>query len=286
MKVSIIISICDNREKLFKRSLDTWAKQSLKDFEIIIVDDASRKEIYQLCKEYKNTLKFQYINIDNNKSFIPIKTFTPALSNNVGFRFSRGEVVCITGPETLQNENNVEISYTFKNRKECGYGLVYKSDNNFVNYISENWESLKNLSIRELSNIKGAQKECLTRPPHPPAYWYFMAVAKENVEKIGGVDERFCQGFCAEDDDFANRMRFNGIVPVFEHGILGIHQDHSEIDKLSKKHSLRKTLDGKFLRNKNINLMNENKKNKLVIANKTHIWGNADLVIHHEFIGE
>ena len=143
MKVSVIISICDNREELFRRSLDTWVKQSLKDFEIIIVDDADRKEIYQLCKEYRNDLRFQYIRIDNNKSFIPIKTFTPALSNNVGFRFSKGEVVCVTGPETLQNENNVEISYSFKNRKECGYGLIYKSDNNFVNYISKNWEILK-----------------------------------------------------------------------------------------------------------------------------------------------
>ena len=146
--------------------------------------------------------------------------------------------------------------------------------------------NFKNLSVKELSNINGAKKECLTKPPHPPAYWYFMAVAKKNVEEIGGVDERFCQGFCAEDDDFANRMRFNGIDPVFEHKILGIHQNHSNVDKLSKKHSLRTTLDGKFLRTKNINLMNENKKNKLIVANKTHVWGDSNLVICHEFIGE
>jgi hypothetical protein len=213
---------------------------------------------------------------------VPITTFTPVLSNNVGFRIARGEVVCVTGPETLQAERNVEMSYTFKDRTECGYGLVYKSNTNFVNQIADNWDRLKTEPVSDLLRIRGAVVGCLTRPPHPPAYWYFMTVAKKYVEQIGGVDERFGQGFCAEDDDFANRMRMAGAEPVFEHKILGIHQDHSEVDKQSRKHSLRRTPDGAKLRQKNIGLMRQTQLEGKMIANVNHTWGDPKVIILHE----
>ena len=105
MKVSVIISVCDNRKDMFLRSLDTWNKQTLNTsyFELVIVDDADRKDLKQLCTKYakKCNLQIQYIRIDNSKSVMPVNTFIPVLSNNVGFRKALGEVVVITGPETL-----------------------------------------------------------------------------------------------------------------------------------------------------------------------------------------
>lgn len=285
MKVSVIISLCDNRKEMFKRSLDTWLKQTVpsEEFELVLVDDGSRDEIFELCKTYSQKgLQFQYIKIDNSKCDVPITTFTPVLSNNVGFRLARGEIVCVTGPETLQAEKNVEISYTFKDRTECGYGLVYKSNINFVHELSTKWDRLKTQPFSELLRIKGAAANCLTRPPHPPAYWYFMAVAKKYVEKMGGVDERFGQGFCAEDDDFANRMKMAGLEPVFEHKILGIHQDHSEVDKQSQKHSLRRTPEGMRLRERNIAIMRQTQLEGKMIANTDHIWGDPKVIISHK----
>jgi glycosyltransferase involved in cell wall biosynthesis len=287
MKVSVIISLCDNRLDLFKRSLDTWVKQSLpkEDFEIIVVDDANRRNIHELCRDYsKIGLQFQIIQIDNEKCDLPILTFTPVLSNNVGFRQAKGEVVCITGPETLQSERNLEIAYTFKDRQQCGYGLVYKSNALFVQDIAGRWAELKGLPVRDLLRIQGAAVECLTRPPHPPAYAYFVSVAKKYVEKIGGIDERFGQGFCGEDDDFANRMKMIMVEPVFEHKILGIHQDHSEIDKKSQKHSLRKTPEGVRLRKKNIELMSQTQLTGTAVANKDHLWGDPKVIIYHEVL--
>jgi len=285
MKVSVVISVCDNREEMFRRSLDTWLKQtiSLEEFELILVDDGARDEMYDLCKSYaQKGLQFQYIRIDNLKCDVPITTFTPVLSNNVGFRFARGEVVCVTGPETLQAEKNIEMSYTFKDRTECGYGLVYKSNTNFVHELDAKWNNFRDRAFSELLRIKGSAVNCLTRPPHPPAYWYYMAAAKKYVEKIGGVDERFGQGFCAEDDDFANRMRMAGAEPVFEHKILGIHQDHSEIDKKSQKHSLRRTPEGVKLREKNVALMRQTQLEGRMVANADHTWGDPKVIIFHE----
>ena len=286
MKVSIVISLCDNRYEMLKRSLDTWNKQTFpkEDFELVMVDDANRKDLKKLCQSYKE-LNFQYVQIDNNKCDKPIKTFIPVLSNNIGFRMAKGEVVVVTGPETLQAEKNVEVSYSMSYRNNCAYGLVFKSNLEFVNYIEQNWENLKNEDFQKLLNIKGARAGCLTVPPHPPAYWYYMAVNKNSVEEIGGVDEEFAAGFCAEDDDFANRMKMLGTIPIFEHKIIGIHQDHSEVDKSSSAHENRRSPEWRKLRERNIFLMRQNILQNKIVANQDHIWGDLKVIVSHEIFG-
>ena len=281
MKVSVIISVCDNRFEMFGRSLDTWVNQTeLKnEFELIIVDDSERNDLFNLCKEYNkiNGLQFQLIRINNSKCDLPITTFTPVLTNNVGMRAARGDVVCITGPETLQAENNIKFASSFSNRQECGYGLVYKSNKSFVNLISKQWDG----KFKGLLDLPGARADCLTKPPHPPAYYYFVAVKKKYVEKIGGLDERFAQGFCGEDDDFANRMRMSGITPVFEHNIIGIHQDHSSLN--TEKHNMR--FNRQDLKQRNLQLIKENLNNYNYIANRNHNWGDEKVIVYKEILG-
>jgi glycosyltransferase involved in cell wall biosynthesis len=272
MKVSVIISMCDNRLEMFRRSLDTWVRQTESDFELIIVDDAKRDDILELCLEYES-LNFQYIRINNSLCDVPITTFTPVLSNNVGFRMARGEVVCITGPETLQSKNNIKIAATFKNRTNCGYGLVFKSNKSFVETISKKWDR----SFDNLFKIPGSRAECLSRPPHPPAYNYFMVVAKKYVNLIHGLDELFGQGYCGEDDDFSNRMRMMGIIPIFEQEILGIHQDHSSEN--TEEHKLR--FSKQELKQRNLKIMKGNLKNKNVIVNINHTWGDPKVITRH-----
>lgn len=296
MKVSVIISICDKRDDMFERSLYTWSKQTMskKDFELVIIDDANRKELYDLCKLYKD-INFQYIQIDNSRSVMPIETFLPILSNNVGIKQSKGDVIIITGPETLQAENNLEVAYKMNSRKECAYGLVYRSNQEFMKYIRANWNKLKNQSFQSLLSLKGAKADCRTMPPHPAAYWYNMAVKKEYIYNIGGVDKSFACGICAEDDDFSHRMKLSGIKPVFEYNMIGIHQDHSYEDLQDPKHSLRKTEEGIRLRQKNIALWNKNKSINKIIANiltyndknydPNYQWGDPRVIINHEIFG-
>lgn len=284
MKVSVVISVCDGRDHLFEKSLDTWVNQSIpyKDFELVIVDDANRHYIRNLIYEYnKLGLQFQYIRVNKNLADVPITTFLPILTNNVGIRCSRGQVIVITGLETLQAEKNLEISYEFANRKECGYGLVFRSNIDFVDYTNHFWEELKPQPFACLLGIRGAQAECRTRPPHPPAYSYFVCCRKEYIEDIGGYDEDFNQGVFAEDDDYANRMKLSGITPVFEHRILGIHQDHSREDMKDENHNLRFTSEINILRKRNIELLNKNQKERKIIANQDHTWGDPKTIIEH-----
>ena len=290
MKVSVIISACPNREELFARSLSTYSRQNFdkKEFEILLVDDGDRSVLFGLCKlAYEDYgLQIRYIKIDPSKSTYQIKSFTPALTNNVGFRMANGEVVVITGPETMWAENNLSVAYSMADRRQCAYGLVYRASPEFNKHIGQvvDWEKQ---SFAQILNYPGAQADCRTRPPHPPAYWYYMAVARGYVMQIGGVDERFLGGICGDDDDFANRMRFSGVTPVFEHGMIGIHQNHESGDITDAVHSIRHITDAAHnnlrgwneLRKHNLNLIHENIRNRDPVANKNHIWGDLNVVM-------
>lgn len=192
---------------------------------------------------------------------------------------ARGDVVVFTGPETLQMERNLEVAAGFIDRKECGYGLVYRSSGGFVDEIEERWAELKNAPGTALLNIKGAKADCRTQPPHPPAYLYFCCVKKEYVERIGGFDEDYLQGIYAEDDDFAWRMNKSGVRCVFEHSIVGIYQDHSREDKLTASHSIRSTDEDRKMRAKNLFLFRKKQQEGQIVANKNHIWGDPKVII-------
>ena len=285
MKVSVITSLCNNRLEHYKRSLQTYAKQNFdkKDFEILLIDDANRKEYKALAgwarEEYG--LQMRYIRIDPTKGKYQAKSFTPALTNNVGFRKARGDVVVITGPETLQAENNIAVASEIINRKECAYGLVFRAGKAFNKWIEDNPFYLK-LPFKQLLSGPEATAECRTVPPHPPAYWYYMCVAKKYVEQIHGCDEKFLEGICGDDDDFSNRMRFAGVTPVFEHKIIGIHQDHSEGDQSDETHSVRWNENWEELRQINLNYMRQNLKSRDPIANKNHQWGDLNTIIEEK----
>lgn len=289
MRVSVVISACDNRVLLFDRALDTWTAQSMSkdDFELVVVDDAIREDLRTLCrtKAQSSGLNIQFIRIDKTKSVIPVKSFIPVLTNNVGFKNSRGEVVVVTGPETLQAAGNLNIAWTMVNRSECAYGLIFRANSSCTEYIANGWDRLKSLPMDHLLQIPGAKANCATMPPHPPAYWYFMAVAKKYVEKICGVDERFLGGLCAEDDDFANRMRMSGVTPVFEHRIVGIHQDHSKEDYGDGVHIDRTQGKGYHFWVHNYTLMQDNLKKGDPVANVGFDWGSKSLITLHEFYG-
>lgn len=285
MEVSVIISMCDNREDLFERSLFMYSKQTLsKDmFEIIIIDDKNRDNVKNLCKSFsqKKGLRFQYINVDPDKSFIKANSFTPALTNNIGFRNSRGEVVVIVGPETLVCDKNLERALKVKNKNYCLYGLVFLSDTKFVEKINSVLD-FENVSFYDLLKLPGAKHNCHSCPPHPPAYWYWMVANKKDVFKISGVDERFMQGISGEDDDFANRMKLSGTFTLFDHSMIGIHQNHLSANKIGD-HSVRFTPKWKELRETNLKFLRENIDNKTFVANSDHVWGDPGVIVSKEF---
>lgn len=229
IKVSVVISIY-NRRDFFQRTLITYVKQTLlkKEFELVIIDDGSSEDILGLCKEYalKYGLQFQYILIDKSKGAIAPKGFTPALSNNIGFKEARGSVIVITGPESLQGSRNLEFSWNGANKGYCVYGNIFRSSHQFVDELKkQNWS---NMNFDDMAKLPGAKTDASVLKGW---WWYYVAVRKEHLLAINGVNERFMEGMTGEDDDFALRMSYSGVPLLRNNEIIGIHQDHSREDK-------------------------------------------------------
>jgi len=70
----------------------------------------------------------------------------------------------------------------------------------------------------------------------------------------------------------------SGITPIFEHKIVGIHQDHSSLN--TEKHMERfRRIE---LKARNLGLIKENLNNYAYIANSDHIWGDPKVITFHE----
>jgi len=280
IKVSVIISIF-NRIEFFERALYTYAKQTIgvDNFEIVVVDDKSSDDINGLCKRFAKEygVKFQYILINKYKGAIEPRGFTPALSNNIGLKHARGSVIVITGPETLQKETNLERSWETANNGACVYGNVYRSNLKFVNVIKKTGVAEKSFS--EIIKIRGSKADVSVTKGF---WWYYIAVRKEHLMSINGVDERFMRGISGEDDDLARRMKRSGVPLVREPSIEGIHQDHSAEDK-KDLHAFRfNSKQWNKLRRINEKLLNSWNRTKNTVANTNIDWGSSEAIIKKE----
>lgn len=278
IKVSVIISVF-NRESFFERSLYLWSRQTLpkNEFELIVVDDKSIHDIKGLCKKYaENTgLQFQYILVDRFKGAIEPKGWTPALSNNIGLKLARGSVIVITGPETLQKETNLELSWACANEGKCIYGNVYRSNLAFVEAIKDNWK----ISFDDFLKISGSKADTSVITGW---WWYYMSIRKEHLLAINGVDEKYMLGIAAEDDNIALRIKASGVPLVREPNIEGIHQDHSKEDR-EDKHSFRfDKRKWNELRKINVEMLKAWEKSREPVANRGIDWGSEKAIIEKE----
>jgi len=280
---SVVISVKDRLEFL-DRTLYTYARQTMpkEQFEIVIVDDGSKENILGLCKTHaaRSGLQFQYIRVDTSKGAIPQRGFTPALTNNIGFKHARGSVLIVTGPETLQMNTNMVETWNSCQGPKAIYGYVYRSGVRFVDVLRSNKDWHKFQSFDEILNMPGARE---IKPDLNGFWWYYAAARKEYIMKIHGVDERYMEGICGEDDDFANRLSFLGLKLEHNNRIVGIHQNHSREDKKDNIHSIR--FDKKKwrqLRSRNLRLLEACKHACEPVANKNIDWGTEEAIIDKE----
>ena len=95
-KISVIIPVY-NVEKYLRECLDSVINQTLKDIEIICINDGSTDKSLEILQEYENK--------DNR--FILISQFNQGQGNarNIGLNISRGEYVLFLDPDDYYTDN-------------------------------------------------------------------------------------------------------------------------------------------------------------------------------------
>ena len=107
MKYSIIVPVY-NRPDEVDELLESLCSQTLKDFEVIIVEDGSKKPCKDVCDKYANILDLHYYNKENSG---------PGQSRNYGVERATGDYVIILDSDVVLPtgylaavDNNVQCS--------------------------------------------------------------------------------------------------------------------------------------------------------------------------------
>ena len=111
MKVSIIVPIY-NSEQYLKRCLNSLINQTLKDIEIILINDGSSDNSYNICQYYKN--------IDDRIILINKKNQGVSSARNSGLEVCSGEYICFVDSDDYIELNAIEEMYQIavKNRAD------------------------------------------------------------------------------------------------------------------------------------------------------------------------
>lgn len=151
IKVSVVIPAY-NAEKFIKKCIESVIVQSLKEIEIIVINDGSKDRTLEVIKKYEKNSKVKIINIENSGS---------SKTRNLGIYSAKGEyVLCIDADDYLENELVLEKLYN-KCKNDNLDILVfdfYRENNEKKEYavnidVSNEQEILKEDYIRDL--IKG-----------------------------------------------------------------------------------------------------------------------------------
>jgi teichuronic acid biosynthesis glycosyltransferase TuaG len=109
MKISIILPVY-NSFKTIQKTIDSVVNQSYKDWELIIIDDASTDETISIVEQFlKNYSNIHYYALDVNSG-------GPAKPRNVGLRLSKYEWIAFIDSDDVWRFDKLEIQVDFLKR--------------------------------------------------------------------------------------------------------------------------------------------------------------------------
>jgi len=223
VKVSIIIP-CHNRLKDLERLLKSIFTQTLKDYEIIVIDDNSTEPITDyLINHYP-----KIIVIKNKKNMFP------GFVRNQGAYIAKGEYLQFLDNDTaFQNKNCLANSIDILNKNpdySAVGGMCFPQDidkKGNPQYVSSIWQEwLDSHIIDEKRGISKKETRCKVSILDSCGFM----IRKKVFEEIGGFDEYFKYGH--EDSDFFKRFNKLGYTAILDYNSAVIHY-HSTIKSIN-----------------------------------------------------
>lgn len=182
IKVSVIIPVY-NTERYLRRCLDSLVNQTLKDLEIILVDDGSTDNSLLIMKEYEN--KYQ-----GKVSVLTKANGGQATARNLGIKLSRGKYIGFVDSDDYVDHAMYETMYKAAKQNqydmvECHYRYLSEEENKIKEYRTRG-------DIRQYKN----RKDMFINVQASPCNKLF----RREVLMHPGVD--FPEGFIYEDTAF------------------------------------------------------------------------------------
>ncbi len=215
MKISVVMSVWD-REKLLNKTLESIEKSSIKDFELIIVDDAS--EVPIVCPRADKIIRIE----KKDKWW-----YNPCIPYNKGFKEATGDVVIIQCPECYHVG---DILSTVSDKIQTGTYLSFAcyaiNAVETVKFHNGIMPTIGNYVFSANSKRKLDYNGWFNHSKYRPmAYHFCSAIMKSDLDALGGFDERYAMGIAYDDDELIRRVKRNMAVYMIDTPFV-IHQYH------------------------------------------------------------
>jgi GT2 family glycosyltransferase len=230
-EISIVTSYY-NRRPQFLKTLEVLNKHPNKNFEVIVVDDASDEE-----HRLEDCLDFSFettlIRIDPEH-----KTYrNPCVPFNIGFTHARGEKIIIQNPECLHAGDLITVAQNIKENEYISFHC-YSFDDGLTNQLLHvdissipfhDLTAQLRASIFSLPQVSCDQQYAPSWFNHvdirPTKFHFASAILAKDLKDLGGFDERYALGVGWDDNEFRDRIIKKGMNVEFSNEIV-IHQWH------------------------------------------------------------
>jgi mannosyltransferase OCH1-like enzyme/GT2 family glycosyltransferase len=204
-----------NRQALLDKTLESIHQSAIKDYELIIVDDAS--DVPLVCDEAK------IIRVEKKDKWYTCS----AVAFNRAFREATGDIIIIQNPECYHIGD--VLAYATKNIKENTYlsfGCYAPTKIETTNFHNGIMPGLFNYEFNS-KTWNGWYNHTVYRPV---AYHFCSAIMRSDLDRIGGFDERYSRGMAYDDDDFIRRIERMGMNVKIVNDPYVIHQYHTHFE--------------------------------------------------------
>jgi len=194
-KIVIVATYYDRLPQLEKtvRSLNKYNRS---DFEMVVVDDGSPREIPRLM----NNFPLAVIRL-TDKTW-----FNSAIPYNHGFQFALSR-----NPEIIIIQN----AESYHAGDILGYAEQHLTEENYISFACYSLSRIDTIPPRKLSTEKArfdGQSTWYNHPKYRPVGYHFCsAITANNLRKINGFDERFKDGCDWEDNYLLHQITSLGL---------------------------------------------------------------------------
>ena len=197
MRYSIIVPVF-NRPDEVDELLESLSSQTLKDFEVVIVEDGSQIPCKDVCDKYANILDLHYYFKENSG---------PGQSRNYGVERAQGEYVIILDSDAVTPPGFMQaIDDELKHQPTDAWGGPDAAHESFSDI--QKAISYAMTSFFTTGGIRGGKKQ-LDKKFYPRSF--NLGVRREVYQQLGGfTTERFSKmSLYGEDIDFSVRIYKN-----------------------------------------------------------------------------
>jgi glycosyltransferase involved in cell wall biosynthesis len=250
MTMSLVIPTY-NRSKLLQETLTSLERQSLPttEFEVVVVDDGSSDNSYEVVKSFGTCLDIQYI-------FQEDKGFRAAAARNLGIAASKYDICVFVDCGILLHSQALEFhsvahasstkslavngyTFGFEQHDLHGNDLTMRVDTKDVDgSIARLTEDRIFHDIRE--PIYARVHDDLMALPAPWAIFWscHTSTPRRALLNVGLFDPAF-NSWGAEDDDLAYRLQKAGVTFTLSRNAMALHVPHGKDEDVNKQSGIK-----------------------------------------------